>query len=94
MGLLSLWVEAGRDHSHFWGLTYREIDAILEGNAAKLRNEHNQRAWLAWHTATIPMAKRPPRLSELLIRDKPKPQSIKNMIATARAWTKAFEKRG
>jgi len=92
--LLRLWVEAGRDDSHFWGLTYREIDAILEGNAARLRNEHNQRAWLAWHSGTLGRLKKIPRLDTLLIRDRPKAQSIEQMRATARAWVSALKGKG
>ena len=59
-----------------------------------MRHEHNQRAWLAWHTATIPMAKKVPRLSSLMIRDRPKQQSIDQMISVARSWVAAFEKKG
>ena len=82
------------DPSHYWCLTYREIDAILEGNAARLRNEHNQRAWLAWHGGMLGRVKKMPRLDTLLIRDRPKAQSIEQMRATARAWVAAFKKKG
>ena len=82
------------DPSHFWHLTYCEIDAILEGNAARLRNEHNQRAWLAWHSAMLPRYKKQPRLDSLLIRDKPKAQGIRDMISTAKAWVNALKKKG
>ena len=79
------------DPAHFWGLTYREIDAILEGNAARMRHEHNQRAWLAWHSGMLSQVKKMPRLKSLMILDAPKPQSIKNMIATAKAWVRALK---
>jgi len=42
----------------------------------------------------IAQAKKPPRLQTLMIRDKPKPQSIENMIATAKAWVRAFDRKG
>ena len=67
---------------------------MLEGNAARLRHEHNQRAWLAWHTANMTGVKKMPRLKTLQILDAPKPQSIKDMIATAKAWVAAFKKKG
>ncbi len=67
---------------------------MLEGNAARLRHEHNQRAWLAWHTAVIGRAKKPPRLGELMIRDTPKKQSIDQMISVAKSWVAAFAKKG
>ena len=92
--MLRLWVEAGRDPSHFWGLTYREIDEILEGNAARLKHEHNQRAWLAWHIAMMERANKLPRLDELLIRDKPKRQSIDQMVAVAKSWSLRFNAKG
>ena len=67
---------------------------MLEGNAAKLRHEHNQRAWLAWHSGMLSQVKKMPRLKTLQILDAPKPQSIQNMIATAKAWVAAFKKKG
>jgi hypothetical protein len=33
----------------------------------RLINEHNERAWHAWHVAALPMQKRLPRLDTLLI---------------------------
>jgi len=38
--------------------------------------------------------KKMPRLDTLLIRDRPKAQSIEQMRATARAWVAAFKKKG
>ena len=67
---------------------------MLEGNAARLRHEHNQRAWLAWHSGMLSQVKKMPRLKTLQILDAPKPQSIQNMIATAKAWVAAFKKKG
>ena len=66
---------------------------MLEGNAKRLRHEHNQRAWMAWHTATIPMARKVPRLAELMILDRPKKQSIDQMRAIAKSWVRAFDKK-
>lgn len=48
---------------------------------------------MAWHTATIPMAKKVPRLSELMILDSPKKQSIDQMRAVAQSWVRAFNKK-
>ncbi|WP_027682691.1 hypothetical protein [Rhizobium leguminosarum] len=37
----------------FWHLTPREIWFIFSGVAAMREREHNDRAWLAWHTAFL-----------------------------------------
>ncbi len=66
---------------------------MLEGNAARLKHEHNHRAWLAWHTANMTGVKKMPRLKTLLILDQPKQQSIDQMRATARAWVAAFSRK-
>lgn len=66
----------------------------MEGNAARLRREHNQRAWSAWHTAMMGRAKKMPKLSELLIRDQPKAQTMAQMIATAKLWADVTKKKG
>lgn len=40
--------------------------ATVSDRAAVLRREHNDRAWLAWHIAALPKAKRLPSLQSLL----------------------------
>lgn len=67
---------------------------MLDGNAERLKREHNQRAWTAWHTANMTGVKKMPRLQTLLIRDQPKPQSIDQMRAVAQSWAAAFKKKG
>ena len=64
---------------------------MLAGNADRLKREHNDRAWAAWHAGMIGRAAKPPRLQALLIRDQPKAQSIKEMIAHAGAWTTSLK---
>jgi hypothetical protein len=34
----------------------------------RLENEHNGRAWLAWHIAVLPKQRRMPRLDSLMIK--------------------------
>ncbi|MBP1849696.1 hypothetical protein [Rhizobium halophytocola] len=34
-------------------MTLREIKLVLDACAEKARREHDERAWLAWHTARL-----------------------------------------
>lgn len=37
----------------------------MRGRSALLKREHNDRAWLAWHVAYLPRAKKPVKLKDL-----------------------------
>jgi len=65
----------------------RQIHRRLKAKAAQLRREHNERAWLAYHTAYLPRAKKPPKLSKLQVREQPRRQTPHEMLAAARQWT-------
>lgn len=88
-------MEAGLDPSHFWTLTYREISAILDGAAKRLRREHDERTWLAWHIAALQRAKKLPKLETMMSRKSSRKnrQSVDEQIAVARAWHAAVTKR-
>lgn len=91
-------MEFGQDASLFWRLTYREIDTILRGETRRLRREHNNAAWLAWHTAYLTAyapskARRFPKLEKLLWKEPPKRQSVAEMRAVARRWIEAVRRR-
>lgn len=48
----------------------------MKGAAARLDREHRERAWLAYHVAYLPDAKRRPSLDDLIggkMKIKPKP---------------------
>lgn len=64
--------------------------AALEQRAA---DEHDGRAWLAWHVAVLPYVKPFPPLSDLLSTkvDAPKVQTIEEQISIAMAWTAAIQ---
>lgn len=49
----------------FWSLTLREVAAIQNGVLARLRREHNELAWHAWHVAALPKAKKMPTLAAM-----------------------------
>ncbi|WP_441280504.1 hypothetical protein [Tardiphaga sp. 862_B3_N1_1] len=59
----------GLSEDEFWRKTPRQTARIFKGKAAQLRREHNERAWLAWHTAVIPRQKKIPELKKLLAPD-------------------------
>jgi hypothetical protein len=86
-------VEAGQDPSHFWRLTLREIGVILDGAAGRLRREHNDRAWLAWHVEALSRQKKLPKLKDLTFDAPRKPkrrQTVEEQIAIAHRWTAAL----
>lgn len=81
----------GLDSSQFWDLTLREIDARMTGAAARIRREHDGRAWLAWHigqlTAVAANAPRKyPKLAEMMSSstEKQKPAEVPREIDHAR----------
>uniref|UniRef100_UPI000EB4EE06 hypothetical protein n=2 Tax=Chachezhania antarctica TaxID=2340860 RepID=UPI000EB4EE06 len=51
--LLAAYVSAGLDPAHFWSLTLREFNAHMKGARARLRQEQDGRAWLAWHAEAL-----------------------------------------
>jgi hypothetical protein len=70
------YVSAGLPTKRFWNLSPRLYLLEMRGASAKLDREHRDRAWLAYHTAYLPDAKRRPRLDELIggkVKHQPKP---------------------
>lgn len=49
----------------FWRITLREISTIIDGAAARLRHQHNETAWLAWHIEALARVERLPRLTSM-----------------------------
>lgn len=94
-------MEAGQSPAHFWALTLRELQAVLDGAAAALRRQHNERAWLAWHTARLtayaPQKARDFQKIETLMHGaRPAPrrrQTPEEQIAIAHRWTAALRGR-
>jgi hypothetical protein len=88
-------VESGLDPSHFWRLTLREIGVILDGAANRLKREHNDRAWTAWHIEALSRQKKMPKLTDLTFApEKTKrtmtPQEIE---AITRSWLGSRKRR-
>jgi len=78
----------------FWDLSPREIAAVMEGAASRLRREHNTAAWLAWHIEGLARSKRMPKLKSLLMSDgKPRPrQTWEEQYQIALMWQAVISK--
>lgn len=61
-------MSVGFDPAGFWALTPRELETLYNGARKRLEREHDERAWLAWHTAALYRTKEMPRLDKLTIR--------------------------
>jgi len=72
----------------FWDVSPREASAIIKGAAGRLRREHNNRAWLAWHIAGLDRTKKLPKLESMLVKDgaAKAPQSWEHQLMIARMW--------
>lgn len=58
----------GYDHESFWDQTPRTLSLTFEAYNNRQAREHNQRAWLAWHTAVLSRQKKLDPLSKLLVQ--------------------------
>jgi len=86
-------VAAGGDPGAFWGLSPRELAMQMDGLRRRAEIAHEGRAWLAWHTAAIPMMKHPPkRPADLLPRRKAAVQTAEQMRAALLAWASVTER--
>lgn len=81
-------MEAGQEPSLFWRLTLREISVILDGAASRLKREHNDRAWLAWHVAALGRLKKLPKLKDMMHGEKPRGRKMtpEQLEAATRSW--------
>lgn len=93
-------MEAGQPYEQFWRLTLREINVILDGALSRLKREHNERAWLAWHTAHLTVyapqkSSQFQKLETLLWRDKPSERRMtpEQFEAATRSWLAGATKR-
>ncbi|MGH6862594.1 MAG: hypothetical protein ACRECY_20310 [Phyllobacterium sp.] len=93
-------MDAGQPYELFWRLTLREITAVFDGTADRLRRKHNERAWLVWHTAylTAYAPEKPGKfwkLKTLLLPDRPaaevKKSDWRRDFAAFSAWAESFK---
>jgi hypothetical protein len=84
--MLVAYISAGLPPDRFWELAPRLYLLEMRGASAKLDREHRERAWLAYHTAYLPDAKRRPKLDELIGgQTQFKPKTWQEQLA---AWTR------
>lgn len=86
-------MDAGQPYELFWQLTLREISAILDGVSARLIREHNDRAWMVWHTEALSRQKKLPKLQTLLAGQKQRQQTVEDQIRIAMQWTAAVQRK-
>lgn len=83
--MLSNYIAAGFDPAAFWRLTPRLYVAHMHGAAARMGREHKERAWLAYHTAYLPLQKKAVKLEDLSGGAKAKPRK-KTWAEQLAAW--------
>jgi len=70
------------------------MTAVIRGAHRRAVEAHNGRAWLAWHVAVLPRAKRMPPLSKLQVQMRPKRQTWREQMAICEAIARAYAPRG
>lgn len=55
--------------------------------AGRLRREHNDRAWLAWHIEALHRAKKLPKLDKLLAKKPTRRQTWEEQLAIMQDWS-------
>lgn len=86
----------GCDAASFWHQTPRTLRIVFKAKARLAEVEHNQRAWLAWHTAALQRAKKLPRLETMLAKSTTRPRQswqeqwqVMKLFAASRERAKA-----
>ena len=88
-------MSVGQPYELFWELTLAEVSLVLDGETERLRREHNDRAWHAWHVAALGRAKKLPRLDTLLAKPQttPRRQTWEEQMAVMQAWSERVNRR-
>jgi len=76
---LTSWLSLGLSAAEFWDATPRILHLTFKAHDLRLQREHNDRAWLAWHTAYLHRVTRMPPLSELLFKPQSRAQTPEQM---------------
>ena len=78
----------GYDHESFWDQTPHTLSLTFEAYNIRLMDEHNERAWTAWHVAALQRNKRLPNLKSLLT-EKKRPLTMEEQIEGLKNWVQA-----
>ena len=77
----------GFDPDTFWSLTPKDYDLRMKAGQRRKVEDHNARAWQAWHAGMIARSSKPPKLADLMHDDRPtRRQTTEEMLAAAMSW--------
>jgi predicted alpha-1,6-mannanase (GH76 family) len=79
----------GYDHDAFWDQTPRTLSLTFEAYNNQLKDEHNERAWLAWHIAALQRSKKFPHLRSLLVKESETQPSWQQQLEGLKQWVQA-----
>jgi len=82
----------GYDHASFWEQTPHTIEITFDAWAELQAKGHNERAWVAWHTAALPRQKHMPPLRKLMVNKSHfvgRPATYEEQIAGLVRWVQA-----
>lgn len=84
---MRIWEELELPPDQFWSSTPRQISASMAArNAVRIR-EHNERAWLAYHTGGLARPlKKYPSLESMQIKTRAPRQTWQQQLAIAHMW--------
>lgn len=79
----------GYDHESFWDQTPRTLSLTIRAYNERIIDEHNERAWLAWHTAGLSRTKKMPRLESMLAKKPTGRPKWEEQLEGLKRWVKA-----
>lgn len=79
----------GYGHDEFWDQTPRTLSLTFEAYNERLMYQHNERAWLAWHTAALQRTKTMPELHTLLAKKKSPQTEMEEQLEGLKQWVQA-----
>jgi hypothetical protein len=78
----------GYSHDDFFDQTPRTLSLTFQAYNDRLMYQHNERAWLAWHTAALQRTKTLPQLQTLLAK-KQSQADMEDQLEGLKRWVQA-----
>ena len=79
----------GYDHDSFWDQTAHTLSLTFEAYNIGKMNEHNERAWLAWHVAALQRTKKIPSLQKLTMKPRIRQSKLEEQLQGLKNWVQA-----
>lgn len=79
----------GYDHESFWDQTPRTLSLTAKAYNERMTDEHNERAWLAWHIAGLGRTKRMPPLRSMLAQNPTNKPKWEDQLEGLKRWVHA-----